>query len=341
MNSSESFEIKHDSKHPLNVGIVIPVYMESSVVEQFHALVRETIDTLPDNFTIYYVNDGSTDNTDRYLQQIASTDPHVRIISLVRNFGHQAALTAGLDIAEGDVVISMDGDGQHPPTLIPQMLNLYRAGYDVVQTQRLESNDDGLFKRISSSAFYWIINKMANTEIIPGTADFRLLSREAVNSLKRMPEYHRFLRGMIPWMGFNTVLLPFRAPNRLGGKSKYSLKKMVKLAEDAVFSFSLTPMRVAMALGLVFLVLAMAEIVYTLVFWLSGRQGELAPGWSSLMFMILINSALLLINFGTMGLYIGYIFQEVKRRPIYLVKEPQSSENTAKEPDCTIREVEI
>jgi dolichol-phosphate mannosyltransferase len=308
------------NQRPLDVSLVIPVYQESRVVADFHALLRAAIDGLPERFTIYYINDGSTDDTERYLTKIAAADPRVQVIGLVRNFGHQAALSAGLDLAAGDVVISLDGDGQHPPELIPQLLALYRTGYDIVQTQRLDRPDQSLFGRSFSAGFYWFINKMAGEEIRPGGADFRLMSRDAVDGLRQMPEYHRFLRGMIPWMGYSTVVLPYHAPGRIGGKTKYSLKKRVKLAEDAIFSFSLVPMRLATVLGLLFFVMAGVEVAYVLSFWVTGRQEQLAPGWSSLMFMLLITTALLLINLGTIGLYIGYIFQEVKRRPVYLIK---------------------
>jgi dolichol-phosphate mannosyltransferase len=320
IQNPEDFPFVKERFRPLHISIVIPVYMESGVVHKFHELLRETIDTLPDHYTIYYVNDGSTDDTAEHLEQIAAQDARVRLIHLVRNFGHQAALTAGLDNATGEAVISMDGDGQHPPALLPQFIQLYRAGYDIVQAQRMESENAGWFKRVTSSGFYWIINRMASTKIQPGAADFRLMSREAVESMKKMPEYHRFLRGMVPWMGYNTVLIPFQPPARLGGQTKYSLKKMVKLAEDAVFSFSLAPMRLALVMGLLLFILAGAEAVYVLSFWFTGNQHMLAPGWSSLMFMLLINSALLMINIATIGLYVGYIFQEVKHRPVYLIQ---------------------
>ena len=309
----------------LCVGIVVPVYNEENALESFHRLLRSMIDSMPERFLIYYVNDGSTDCTAEKLAQLSASDPRVRLITLVRNFGHQAALTAGLDTAEGDVVISMDGDGQHPPALIPKMLALYQAGYEIIQTQRLDDQRSGLFKRLSSNFFYWLIQKMSSIPIQPGTADFRLMSRDAVESFKNMREYHRFLRGMIPWMGFNTVILPFNPADRLSGKSKYTLKKMSKLAEDAIFSFSLLPVRIALICGIIFFILALFEVVNVLFIYFQGKTYLLVPGWSSLMFMSLINSGLILVNIGIVGTYIAFILQEVKNRPIYILKKAGSS----------------
>ena len=314
---------------PLFVGVVVPVYNEAEGIEAFHALLRGTIDPLPERFFIYYVDDGSTDGTRDKLAALSQSDPRIRVLTLVRNFGHQAALTAGLDAAEGDVVISMDGDGQHPPALIPQLLTLYRAGYAIVQTQRLDDERVGLFKKLTSRGFYWLIQKMSNTPIQPGTADFRLMSREAVEGLKRMREYHRFLRGMIPWMGFKTVILPFTPTERLAGQSKYSLRKMSKLAEDAIFSFSLLPLRIALISGALFFILALFEGVNVAIIYLQGKQYLLAPGWASLMFVSLINGGLVLVNIGIVGTYIAFILQEVKQRPIYMVREDKDRGNPA------------
>ncbi|MFH2104561.1 MAG: glycosyltransferase family 2 protein [Chloroflexota bacterium] len=302
------------------IDLIIPVYNECDVLVSFHATLSQVIDQLPHHFTIYYVNDGSTDQTQAGLQQLAQSDPRIVVIELSRNFGHQAALSAGLDLAAGEIVITMDGDGQHPPALIPQMLSLYQSGYDIVLTQRLETADLPLFKRWSSSSFYWFINRLSDTKIFPGSADYRLMARNAVQGLRQMKEYHRFLRGMVSWMGFQTIILPYEPVERIAGKSKYSLKKMVKLALDAIFSFSLTPIWIGLLSGGCFFTLALLEVVYVLSFWLSGRQDMLAPGWSSLIFVILIVGGTIMINLGFVGVYVGYIFQEVKHRPIYLIR---------------------
>lgn len=309
------------TREPETIAIIVPVYNEESVLGKFHTLLRETIDVLSYDFSITYVNDGSTDSTSEVLSNIHELDQRVRILELSRNFGHQAALTAGLDSTGCDVVITMDGDGQHPPNLIPKMIDLYRSGYDIVVTQRMDDHQHSSFKKWTSGFFYWLINRLGDTRIVPGAADFRLLSQEAVCGLKSMREYNRFLRGMVSWMGFETVIIPYIPTERLAGESKYSLKKMIRLARDAVFSFSLIPLQIGISLGFIFLFLAFLEAVYVLSFWVTGRESTLEPGWSSLMFMLLIVGGIIMLSLGFIGVYIGYIFQEVKNRPIYLIKK--------------------
>ena len=309
------------SVKPLNVDLVIPIFNEKGVVGQTYEHLRTVIDPLPQKFTILYVNDGSTDGTADDLAALAKSDGRVRVLTFSRNFGHQAALTAGLDASRGDVVITLDGDGQHPPELIPQMLNLMAQGYDIVQGQRMEAAQPASFKKWTSSLFYRLINFASGTPMTPGAADFRAMSRQAVDALKTMPEYHRFLRGMISWMGFSAVILPYEEPKRIAGRSKYSLGKMLRLASDAIFSFSLAPLYIGLSLGGLLLLLALAEMIYVLSFWVTGRSSTLAPGWSSLMFVILIVGGMLMVLLGFIGVYVGYIFQEVKRRPVYIIKK--------------------
>jgi len=303
----------------LHVDLVIPVFNEAGVVEQTHARICDIIRELPYAFTVYYVDDGSTDDTLASLESL--NDARVKVLALSRNFGHQAALTAGMDVTQGDIVITMDGDGQHPPEMIPQMIDLVKQGYDVVQTQRVDEAEPASFKKWTSGLFYRLINSISGTRVLPGAADFRALSRQAVDALKAMPEYHRFLRGMVSWIGFSTVILPYQPAVRISGTSKYSFAKMFRLAMDAIFSFSLMPLYIGLSMGGLLLCLALAEMVYVLSFWVTGRTSNLAPGWSSLMFVILIVGGILMVLMGFIGVYVGYIFQEVKRRPVYLVKK--------------------
>ena len=302
------------------LDIVVPLYNEERSVESFHQNLMRVTTPLAFDVRIYYVNDGSTDATATILGKIAGADGRVVVIELSRNFGHQAALSAGLDVTKGDVVITIDGDGQHPPELIPEMLRLFENGYDVVLTQRSDVRQPAFLKRSTSAVFYWLLSRVSDTKIIPGCADYRLLSRGVVASLKEMPEYHRFLRGMVAWLGYRTVILPYSEQPRIAGRSKYSLKKMIGLAMDAVFSFSLVPLRLGIALGACFLLLALFEVVYVLWYWLRGEQQLLVPGWSSLMFMILLAGGTTMVVTGFIGIYVGYIFQEVKHRPVYVVK---------------------
>lgn len=314
------------------VDLVIPVYNEEEAIATFHRRLRAVIDPLPYSFTILYVNDGSKDATAERLTEIAADDRRVTVIELSRNFGHQAALTAGLDHSRGDFVISLDGDGEHPPEMIPQMMQLALNGYEVVLTQRVEGQQAGWFKRWTSDAFYRWLNRLSNTRILPGSGDFRLLSRKAADALCKMREYQRFLRGMVAWMGFQTVILPYTPAQRIAGHSKYSLRKMLKLAADALFSFSLAPLFIGISLGGVFLLLALIEVIYVLSFWVTNRQDTLAPGWSSLMFVLLVVGGVLMITLGIIGVYVGFIFQEVKRRPIYFVRRILSSAEESASP---------
>ncbi|HEY3476470.1 MAG TPA: glycosyltransferase family 2 protein [Anaerolineales bacterium] len=308
------------SEQPLTIDLVIPVYNEAGVVEQTYTTLRGVIDCLPHKFIIYYVDDGSEDNTVDSLHVLADQDERIIVLEFSRNFGHQAALTAGLDASHGDFVISLDGDGQHPPEMIPQMIDLFRNGYDIVQAQRIEEGR-GFFKHFTSSGFYALMNNISGTHMEPGAADFRGLSRQVVEALKSMPEYHRFLRGMISWMGYRSVILPYHETRRVAGRSKYSFGKMFRLAMDAIFSFSLVPLYLGMTAGGILLCLAAGQIIYVLSFWLTGRSSELVPGWSSLMSVMLVIGGMIMILLGFIGVYVGYIFQEVKRRPVYLLKK--------------------
>lgn len=309
----------NSSNQKQSIDLVVPVYNEEGVVEQTHARICTVIESLPYDFTIYYVDDGSTDGTPASLRSL--DDPRVQVLELSRNFGHQAALTAGMDATKGDIIITLDGDGQHPPEMISEMIDLVNSGYDVVQTQRVDLAQPPSFKKWTSGLFYRLINTISGTRVLPGAADFRALSRQAVDALKDMPEYHRFLRGMVAWIGFSTVILPYQPANRISGISKYSFSKMFRLAMDAIFSFSLMPLYIGLSMGGLLLFLALVEMIYVLSFWVTGRSSELAPGWSSLMFVILIVGGILMVLLGFIGVYVGYIFQEVKRRPVYLVKK--------------------
>jgi dolichol-phosphate mannosyltransferase len=222
----------------------------------------------------------------------------------------------------------MDGDGEHPPEMIPEMLELARSGYEVVLAQRLEDQQASWFKRWTSNSFYKLINRIGDTQIQPGVGDFRLIRRNALMALKNLHEYHRFLRGMVAWMGYRTVILPYTPAKRIAGMSKFSLRKMLKLAMNAIFSFSLVPLYIAISLGGIFLLLALAEAIYVLRFWVLGLESGLAQGWSSLMFVLLIVGGTIMVTLGIIGIYLGYIFQEVKGRPVYLIRRILGRQDT-------------
>ena len=306
---------------PRTVDVVVPIFNEGESLLGFHDRLTKAIAGLPYSFRFLYVNDGSSDDTSEVLAKLSTADARIRPIDLSRNFGHQAALSAGLDASAADAVITIDGDGEHPPSLIPEMLRLFESGYDIVQTQRDDRGRGGFFlKNATSRGFYWAINRLGDTRIAQGAADFRLMSREAVNALRQLPEYHRFYRGMVQWIGFSTVILPYTPEERIAGQSKYSLRKMLRLARDGMFSFSLAPLRLGLLIGAVFLLLAAAELIYVLSFWFRGDTSSLVPGWSSLIVVLTISSGISMFLIGILGIYVGMIFQEVKRRPVYLVK---------------------
>lgn len=308
-------------KRKLNIDLVIPVFNEKGVVEQTYADICKVVNTSPHKLSIYYIDDGSEDGTVESLNALAKRDKRITVLELSRNFGHQAALTAGLDAAQGDFVISMDADGQHPPELILDMIALFEQGYDIVQAQRIEEGRSLSFKQVTSSGFYSLINRISGTRIQPGAADFRGLSRQAVDALKSMPEFHRFLRGMISWIGYKSVILPYHETTRIAGISKYSLGKMFRLAMDAIFSFSLMPLYIGLSAGFGFIILALVQNVYVLYLWFTQQTDKIVPGWSSLMAILLIASGIIMILLGFVGVYVGYIFQEVKKRPVYLLKK--------------------
>jgi len=308
-------------KSKIKVDLVIPVFNEAGVIERTYEDFRKVIDSLPYTFTLYYIDDGSTDGTVESLHTIAEKDKRVEVLEFSRNYGHQYALTAGLDASQGDFVISMDADGQHPPAMIEEMLQLFEQGYDIVQAQRMESAKGFSFKKVTSSVFYTLINIISGTEIIPRAADFRGMSRQAVDALKSMPEYHRFLRGMISDIGYKSIILPYPEADRVGGSSKYSLGKMVRLAMDAIFSFSLVPLYIGLSAGILFFCLAVFEVIYVYSPWFKGDNAMVSSGWSSLMFIILISTGVILVVLGFIGVYVGYIFQQVKQRPVYHLKK--------------------
>jgi len=309
-----------DCMHGWALDVIVPVFNEAELLRDFHARLSAALATLPARVRFLYVNDGSTDGTGTVLRELARRDPGIVVIELVRNFGHQAALAAGLDHADADAVIMMDGDGQHPPELIPEMVKLWEKGYEVVQAQRLDDPGKLSFKQATARAFYWLASRIGELPLVQGGADFRLISRPVLLALGQLREYHRFYRGLIPWLGFRTAIVPFRPQPRLAGKTKYSLRKMLKLAGAGLFSFSLLPLKVGIFFGALFVLLAVLELAYIAGLWLSGRQHLLVPGWSSIIVLLTLGLGALMLLIGFVGIYVGMIFQEVKERPVYVVR---------------------
>ncbi|MBT8421090.1 MAG: glycosyltransferase family 2 protein [Gammaproteobacteria bacterium] len=306
------------------LSVVTPCYNESEVIGLFYKELVSVLHSLSGSsgkmdFEMIFVDDGSRDDTLRQLNRIAETDPAVRVYSLSRNFGHQIALTAGLDFAVGDAVVLMDADLQHPPASIPDLVEKWSEGYDVVAAVRNNTQRTSRFKDFTSNSFYSIFNFLSTTQIPRGAGDFCLLSRRVCTSLQNMPERHRFLRGMVSWTGYERALVPYECAKRAAGRSKYSWRKMIGLAMDAVFSFSAQPLRLALRLGLTMTVLGFVYLFWTLLAGL--LNGNLVPGYASLIGVMITLGGFQLAFIGLIGEYLARVFEEVKGRPIYSIKQ--------------------
>jgi polyisoprenyl-phosphate glycosyltransferase len=301
------------------VSVVVPCYNEEEVLPETHRELVATLEQLQDiDFEILYVDDGSTDATERVLKVLYDSDSRVRVIRLSRNFGHQAALTAGLTNASGDAVVVIDADLQDPPATILEMVALWRSGYDVVYGVRTEREGETRFKLWTAKIFYRIVNRLSALEVPLDAGDFRLLDRKVVQALLAMPERDRFLRGMVTWTGFRQVAVMYARASRRAGSSKYPLWKMMRFALDALLSFSFTPLRIAIWLGLISIAAALGGIVYALVVRL--YTTDWVRGWASIFIAVLFLGGIQLITLGIVGEYIGRIYAEVKRRPLYFIE---------------------
>lgn len=299
------------------ISLVIPVFNEEENLREFHKRITEVMSNESYEYNIIFVDDGSKDGSRAILNELSKKDYHVEAYLLSRNYGHQMAITCGLDNADGDAVISMDGDLQHPPELVPEMLRLWEQGYEIVQTKRLATEDAGLVKNITSSVYYKIINALSKVEITPGGSDFRLMDRIAVDAFKGYRERARFIRGLVNTLGFNVAELEFVAPARFAGQSKFNLSKMLHFALDGITAFSNVPLRWAFYLGIVLGFLSL--IVLGHVLFVKFFTNDAVPGWATITVSILFFNAIQLMGIGILGEYIGRIFEEIKHRPLYLV----------------------
>jgi dolichol-phosphate mannosyltransferase len=272
-------------------------------------------------FEFIYVDDGSADETPALLHDLSLSDARVRCIRLSRNFGQQVATTAGLEHASGDAVMIIDADLQDPPELIEQMHARWREGYHVVYGERIERAGETRFKLWTAGAFYRLINRVSRVEIPANTGDFRLMDRKVVEALLRMPERDRFLRGMVSWVGFRQIALPYRREARFAGETKYPLIKMLRFAADAIVSFSFAPLRLAVWTGFFVLGLALLGILYAFALRFFFDPSHWVRGWASLFIATLFMGGVQLISLGIIGEYVGRIYGEVKQRPLYFVRE--------------------
>jgi dolichol-phosphate mannosyltransferase len=297
------------------LSVVAPIYNEEALVEEFYARTCAALENL--NFELVLVDDGSTDGSAAALERLAASDPRVHVVYLSRNFGHQTALTAGLDHATGDAVVMLDADLQDPPELIPRMLDHWRGGIDVVYAVREQREGESRFKLTTARWFYSLFDKLAQVELQHNSGDFRLLDRRALDALLSMRERNRFLRGMTVWVGYTQAAVPYRRDPRFAGETKYTLSKMLRFSLDAIFSFSHRPLQLATLLGFVISTLAFIAIPVVILLRILGSY---LPGFGSVTIAVLLLGGIQLIAIGIIGEYVSRIYDEVKGRPLYLVR---------------------
>lgn len=304
------------------ISIVLPCYNEAKLLPETHRRLAALTEKLTkERFEFIYVDDGSRDETAVLLREMSVADERVKALRLSRNFGHQVATTAGLEHASGDAVVLMDADLQDPPEVIVQMYARWLEGYHVAYGERQERVGETPFKLWSAKVFYRLVNRMSPVQIPNDTGDFRLIDRAVVEALLRMPERDRFLRGMVSWVGFRQVAVPYRREARFAGESKFPLFKMLRFAADAVFSFSFTPLRLAVWTGFLVLGIALLGILYAIALRFFFDPSHWVRGWASIFVAVLFMGGVQLISLGIMGEYVGRIYGEVKQRPLYFVRE--------------------
>jgi dolichol-phosphate mannosyltransferase len=298
------------------VSVVAPVFNEEQTVAELHRRLHESLTGL--EFEIILVDDGSADETPRMLARLAAEDRRLRVVTLSRNFGHQAALTAGLDHARGDAVVMMDGDLQDPPEVIPEMLERWRQGSDVVYAVRRTRAGESRLKLITAKWFYRLFSKLAQVDLEHNAGDFRLLDRRALDVLNSLRERNRFLRGMTVWVGFTQTAVHYDRDPRFAGEPKYNLSRMTRLTLDAISSFSHRPLQLATVLGFLFSAVAFLAIPVAIGFKVAG---QFVPGITTVLLVVLLLGGIQLITVGIIGAYLGRVYEEVKRRPLYVVRE--------------------
>lgn len=322
MNTSASLLHDQRSIPKLDLlSVVVPVYNEQAVLPEFHKRLSAVLETFGTAVEIVYINDGSSDESEAVLRRLRQTDAHVAVLELSRNFGKEAAMTAGLEYAAGDAVIIIDADLQDPPELIPQLVAAWREGNDVVTYRRLKREGETLFKRFCAHSFYRLLNRLSEIAIPVDVGDFRLMSRRAVDALVQLPERNRYMKGLFAWVGFPQKELTYERPARMAGYSQWSFLKLLGLALDGITSFTWAPLRLATVMGAIVAVGALVAggliVVKTLLY------GNPVPGYPSMMCVVLFLGGMQLLAIGIQGEYLGRLFNESKQRPLYLLKSVQ------------------
>ncbi len=309
--------MNNDTYYP-KISIVVPVFNEEEVIRESYKRLKSVMDENSYLYELIFINDGSRDNTLSILEQIASEDPLCKVVGFSRNFGHQVAVSAGLDYSSGDAVVIIDGDLQDPPEVISEMIQKWQDGYDVVYGKRKKRQGETVFKRLTAFMFYRFLRSMSGQPIPLDTGDFRLMDRRVVEVIKSMPEKDRFLRGMVSWVGFKQTPVEFVRQERFAGETKYPLKAMVKLAGDGITSFSSKPIKIATKVGIFITICSMVYFIVSLCLVLLANSMD--PINIALAGIFMLNG-LLFIAIGLIGTYIGRIYEEAKNRPLYIVRD--------------------
>ena len=301
------------------LSIIIPMYYEEKVVNECYKRLKQMVEKLKGyDYELIFVNDGSKDNTLNLLEEIAKNNNKVKIISFSRNFGHQAAVTAGLKYVTGDAIVIIDADLQDPPEEIPEMLKLWEQGYEVIYGKRKSRKGESAFKLLTAKMFYNTLDALSDVEIPKDTGDFRLVDRKVVNTINEMPEHNKFLRGLFSWVGYKQIPFEYERKERFAGKTKYPLKKMLKLASDGIISFSTKPLKLVGYVGIFSILLSLIILIYSLVSF-AFNLNNLTAGWTSIMVTVTFFAGVQLLSIWIMSEYIGRIYDESKNRPQYII----------------------
>ena len=300
-------------------SIVVPAYNEQEVLEETYKRLTEVMEQTKENYEIIFINDGSRDRTYEIAEEICKKDKHIKLINFSRNFGHQIAVTAGMKYSSGQAIVIIDADLQDPPRVILEMIQKWKEGYDVVYGQRLKREGETFFKKFTAKCFYRFLNKMTSMQIPVDTGDFRLMDRKVCDVMNSIREKNRYVRGLVTWVGFKQTAVEYKRESRFAGETKYPLKKMIKLATDAILSFSYKPLRLA---GLVGGALSVCSFIYLIVVIIQKLfTNTTQPGWASLFAIILFFNGVSLILHSITGEYVGRIYEETKNRPLYIVRD--------------------
>lgn len=301
------------------LSVVVPMYYEEAVAEECYKRLKNVMDSNNFNYELIFVNDGSKDRTYEILKNIALSDKNAKIINFSRNFGHQIAVTAGVEAASGDALVIIDADLQDPPELITDMVKLWQEGYEVVYAKRKQRKGETFFKLTTAKYFYKFLAHMSEITIPKDTGDFRLIDRKVATAFLSMPEKNRFIRGMISWVGFNQTYVEYERDERFAGETKYPLKKMIKFAKDGIISFSAKPLKIITGIGFISVILSLIILIYSLISKIF--EQDIAKGWTSIMCALTFFGGVQMLSLGVIGEYIARIYDESKGRPLYIIKD--------------------